>query len=155
MEFNIESEYNALGKKYNLPKFSDLDKEFEISDIDKTNFLLRHVLRGIAEKLDFYANLISELLQPDTASLSSMHEIRFLTEDEKSDMYGLFKRIMKINRNVLELILEQDEKKQASSLNNFYSEWMEIKKELLAHISKMKESWDKETAIEEDLGYMG
>ena len=155
MDNEIEKKYIELSKKYKLPKFSDIDTEFELSDFDNPNFILKNTLRGIVDKLDFYTNLITNLLQPDAASLSSMHETRFFAQNERNEVYSLFKIIMKHYRNAILLILENDEKKQADFLNRFFNEWLTIKKQLLIHIEKMKESWDKETTIDEDLGYLG
>ena len=136
----IEKEYNKLPKKYRLPKFKELNNEFEIGDLENTSFLLRNVLRKIAEKLEFYANLINDVMQPDTSSLSSMHETRFFTDEEKNDMYSLFKKLMKTYRSIIELVLDNDEKKQAEFLNKFFKDWMSIKKEILSYLGKMKDS---------------
>ena len=151
----IEKKYIELSKKYKLPKFNEIDSELELSSFDNANFLLKDALRSIVDKLDFYVNLITNLLQPDAASLSSMHETRFFAQDERNEVYSLFKIIMKHYRSAILLILENDEKKQADFLNRFFNEWLGIKKELLLYLEKMKESWDKETTIDEDLGYLG
>jgi|TARA_Y100000310_G_scaffold327902_1_gene395047 hypothetical protein len=151
----IEKEYIKLCKKYKLPKFKDLNNEFEISRLDNVDFLIRNILRNVAEKLEFYCNLINELLQPDTSSLSSMHEVRFFTDSEKNKLYNQFKKLMKTHRNIIRLVLEHDEKNQAKFLNSFFSEWLEIKKQLINYLSKMKDSWDKETSMEENIAYFG
>ncbi|MBI2208181.1 hypothetical protein HYU50_01680 [Candidatus Woesearchaeota archaeon] len=155
MTNEIEKEYSKLANKYKLPDFKGLDLEFEINELESTSFVLRNILRKVAEKIEFYTDLINDLLQPDTASLSGMHETRFFMDEEKSSIYDLFKKLMKSYRNIIMLILEQDEKKQAEFLNSFYREWAEIKKQLLAYLEKMKDSWDRETSIEQDLGYFG
>ncbi|MCH8003296.1 MAG: hypothetical protein IH934_01590 [Nanoarchaeota archaeon] len=151
----IEKEYNKLSKKFKLPKFKEIDSEFEISNLENTRFLIRNVLRRIEEKLEFYIEVIGNLVHPDASSLSSMYEVRYFSDDEKNDMYNLFKKLMKTNRNIIELILSSDEKKQADFLNGFFNEWLIMKKELLDFLNKMKDSWEKESTIEEDLGYFG
>ena len=108
----IETEYNKLSKKYKLPKFKEIDEEFEISNLETPNFLVRNALRKTAEKLEFYIDVIGNLVHPDASSLSSMYEIRFFSDDEKDNMYNLFKKLMEANRNILELVLENNEKKQ-------------------------------------------
>jgi hypothetical protein len=155
MPKEIEKEYSKISKKYKLPKFKDINEEFEISSLEDKNFLLRNILRKIIEKLEFYVDLLGNLLQPDAASLSSMHELRFFTDEDKSAMYKLFKRMMKANRNIIELVLENDEKVQADFLKNFFTEWVNMKKELLTLVKKMRDSWDRDTSIEEHLGYFG
>ena len=147
--------YGELSKKYKLPKFKDIDEEFELSSFDTEKFLLKSTLRRIAEKLEFYIEVIGNLVHPDGSSISSMYEIRFFSDNEKNEMYMLFKKMMRSHRNVIELVLSNDAKEQAQFLNEFFAEWMEIKNMLRAYIGKMKESWEKETSIQEDLGYFG
>ena len=155
MANEIEKEYDSLSKKYKLPKFKDIDAEFEISSLENEKFLIKNILRGISEKLEFYIEFISNLVHPDGSSISSMYEIRFFSEDDKNDMYMLFKKLMKTHRNIVEMVLKNDEKEQSDFLNKFFADWQDMKKELLKHIEKMKDSWGKQSTIEEDIGYFG
>jgi len=155
MTNEIEKDYNKLCKKFKLPKFKEIDEEFEISILENSNFLIKNILRKIAEKQEFYIEVIGNLVHPDASSISSMYEIRFFTDDEKNDMYNLFKSMMKSNRNILELILNNNESEQVKFLNDFFNDWINIKKDITIYITKMKESWGKESTIEEDLGYFG
>ena len=138
-----------------MPKFNGIDAEFEISSLDNAKFLLKNILRKISEKLEFYIEVIGSLVHPDGSSISSMYEIRFFSEDEKNGMYMMFKELMKIDRNIVEIILRNDEKELADFLNKFFSDWINIKKELLKYIEKMKDSWEKQSTIEDDIGYFG
>ena len=155
MTNEIEQGYNKLRKKYKLPKFNEIDSEFEISNLESARFLIKNILRRIEEKLEFYIEVIGNLVHPDASSLSTMYEVRYFSDDEKNDMYMLFKKLMKANRSIIELILVSDEKKQTDFLKGFLNEWQDMKKELISHIGKMKDSWEKESTIEEDLGYFG
>ena len=155
MANEIEEEYSSLSKKYKLPKFKDIDAEFEISALDNEKFLIKNMLRSVSEKLEFYIEIIGSLVHPDGSSISSMYEIRFFTEDEKNGMYMLFKKLMKTHRNIVEMVLKNDEKEQSDFLNKFFADWQDMKKELLKHIEKMKDSWGKQSTIEEDIGYFG
>ena len=151
----IEKEYSKLSKKYKLPKFKEIDNEFEISTLESPSFLIKNILRKIEEKLGFYIEVIGNLVHPDASSLSSMYEIRYFSDDEKDEIYNLFKKLMKVDRSIVEVVLENDEKKQAEFLNKFFSNWLGTKKELLKYIEKMKESWEKQSTIEEDTAYFG
>ena len=151
----IERGYNKLRKKYKLPKFNEIDSEFEISNLESAKFLIKNILRRIEEKLEFYIEVIGNLVHPDASSLSTMYEVRYFSDDEKNEVYMLFKKLMKANRSIIGLILVSDEKKQTDFLNGFLNEWQDMKKELIDHIGKMKDSWEKESTIEEDLGYFG
>jgi len=150
-----EKQYYELRKKFKLPEFKEIDYEFEISDLEETNFLLRAIIRRIAEKLDFCTTILGEILQPDTSNLYAMHETRFFDEEEKKIMYELYSKLMTIRRHSIELSLEHSEKNEAEFISLFFNEWKILNKELLNYVKKMKLSWKSETDIKEDLGYLG
>ena len=151
----IEKQYIELKNKYKLPEFKDMDFEFEISDLEETNFLLRAIIRKIAEKLDFYSTMLEEILQPDTSNLYAMHETRFFDEKEKNVMYDLYKKLMDFNRASIELSLGHNERNEADFINQFFEEWNALKQELLKFVNKMRTSWKEEVDIKEDLRYLG
>ena len=155
MTNEIQKEYEKLSKKYKLPKFDDIDLAFEISSLEDTAFLLRGIIGKIVEKINFYTKFLEEFLQPDTSSLSSMHEIHFFSEEEKRKIYSLYKKLMRLDREAIGTDLMQDENKEAGYISDTFNAWLELKNELLGYVTKMRESWDKETSIEEDLGYLG
>ncbi|MDP7263561.1 MAG: hypothetical protein QGI38_03480 [Candidatus Woesearchaeota archaeon] len=155
MTNDIEKEYSNLSKKYKLPKFREIDNEFEISTLENPSFLTKNILRRIAEKLEFYIEVIGSLVHPDASSLSNMYEVRYFSDDEKNEIYRLFKKLMKINRSMIKAVLEGDEKKEADFLNNFFIEWLDIKKELLVYVEKMKKAWETQSTIEQDTPYFG
>jgi len=150
-----EEQYNELRKKHKLPEFKEIDNEFEISDIEETSFLLRAIVRRIAEKLDFYTTMLEELLQPDTSNLYAMHETRFFDQSEKNKMYDLYRRLMDYNRQSIEFSLEHNDKDKVEFINNILNEWGSLRKELLKFVKKMRASWSIDTDIKEDIGYLG
>ena len=42
-DFDLKKEYEVLKKRYNLPSFKDLDREFDIAEIEHDGFLLRRI----------------------------------------------------------------------------------------------------------------
>ncbi len=151
-----EKEYSELRKRLKLPDFKELDNEFEISDMDETNFFLRAIIRRIAEKLDFYTTMIEEILQPDTSSLYAMHEIRNLDENEKKRVYEAYARLMNFNRQSIEISISHNENEEAEFIKNVNGEWKAIKPELLKFVKNLRASWNaKEADIKEDLRYLG
>ena len=133
-----EMQYNELKKKFKLPEFKEIDFEFEISDLDETNFLLRTIIRRIAEKLDFYTTMLQEILQPDASNLYAMHETRAFDENEKNQMYDLYSRLMDFNRQSTEVFLGHDVKSEAEFINNVFNDWKSLKNELLKFNIKNK-----------------
>ena len=150
-----EKQYAELRKKFKLPDFKEIDFEFEISDLEETNFLLRAVIRKMADKLEFCSTMLEEILQPDASNLYAMHETRFFDEQEKKGMNELYSKLMALNRHCIEVLLSLDEKEQANFISNAAAEWKNLKNELLKYIRKMKSSWTSEIEPEDEVGYMG
>ena len=152
---NIEKQWGDLKKKYNLPDFKDLDSDFEISSAEETNFPTKSIIIKISEKVDFYAGLVADVLQPDTVNLYAMHETRFFDEAEKKSIYNLYCKLMDFNRKCIELSLMNSEKDNAEFILKLYTEWQELKPKLINVVGKMRESWSKDTDTKEDLEYFG
>lgn len=146
--------YESLRRKYKLPAFDELDAEFEISAIEAETALLREVRKQISEKVGNVNSFVEEVLQPDT-NLVNLYESRVFDEDEKKRLFELYKRLMVVDRNLVELMIANDEKLDAAFIKSFHEEWRKIKPELLRFIRKLKESWEKETEEGETAGYMG
>ena len=155
MAKELEKQWEELSKKHHLPAFKELDLDFEASAIEDTNFPLMAVISKMAEKIDFYIGILSDLLQPDLANIYSMHETRAFNEHEKKDIYDLYTKLMPYSRRCLELSLMNNPKEEIEFIIAFQKEWQNIKKELINFLSKMKESWYTESDIKEDLGYLG
>ena len=154
MEHDIKKEYEVLKKKYNLPEFSLLDSEFEISSIDEPNFLVRHIRKKIDERVEYFCKILEGILQPDTC-LSGLHECKFFNEQQKKDIYALYKKLMVMNRYAVELSILNNEQQDVSFILETVQEWDEIKKKLARYASQLKENWEKEIEVKEDVGYFG
>ena len=150
----VKKLYESLRKKYKLPGFDELDAEFEISAIEAESGLLREVRKQISEKVGNVSSLVEEVLQPDT-NLVNLYESRVFDEDEKKRLFELYKRLMVVDRNLVELMIANDEKLDAEFIKSFAAEWKKTKPELLRFIRKLRESWEKETEEGESAGYMG
>lgn len=151
---NIKKTYGSLKKKYNLPGFDELDRDFEIAGIEEETFLLREIRKKIAEKLEFFSKILEGTLQPET-TLTQLYEAKFFSEEEKEKMFKLYKAIMMLHRQALLLSIENDEKHDAEFVNSFFGQWPRIKGQLATFFKKMEKGWKKETDVKEDLGYLG
>jgi len=150
----IKTAYSELKKKYkDLPSFEDLDNEFEISGVED-NFILRGIRRKCVEKVEFFAKIVEDLLQPD-ANLTNMYECRDFGDGEKENIYNLFKRLMFFSRSAAEVALKSDDKEDARFLSVFFNSWMDLKPDLMVIVSKITDSWERDTEFKEDLEYFG
>jgi len=150
----IKDKYSKLAKTYNLPDFDKLNNEFEIFKIEKEDFLLREIRKKIAEQLQEFIEVLDSVLQPD-AVISDMQECHAFTDDEKGNVYNVYKKLMYLHRYSLEVSILGDEKKDAEFIVSAFNEWVNIKKELSNVISRIKDCWKKESDIHEVLSYLG
>ncbi len=151
---NIKENYQKSEKKHNLPGFDSLNNEFEINDIEETEFLLREIRRKITKKIDVYVELLEGLLYP-AEGLCDMHECRVFSEAEKNRMFELYKKLMFLSRLSVEISIDENDSRSSDFINQVWKHWAGIKKELLPFVSKVKDSWLEETDIKEEPGYMG
>lgn len=152
---NIKKKYDELKKKYSLPSFEEIDKEFEISKIEEDEpFLLHEAMKKVCEKIEAMHGILDKVLQPE-AHIADMHECNTFSDDEKEKLYDLYKRLMWINRFAVENSMDNDDKKSAEFINTMWKRWAAVKKEFSTAVRKMKESWEKDSIYKEDLKYLG
>lgn len=155
-EFDIKQEYEKLKKKYkDLPNFDAIDFEFEISNTEKDGFVCRRILERIVDKIEYLQKILEGILQPDTNSFSSMYECYCFNEEEKKRILEVYKKLMAIYREGLELIIEMDEKKQIEFICKVTKEWKEFRKKVTEKIKKLKVCWLETKEYKEIQQYMG
>lgn len=144
----LRKKYDLLISKHNLPKYNDVDREFEISfiskDIEEINFPLRVVRRKMNDKFAMFANGLQNIISPSTNSIISMHESKFFSDEDKESIIDLIKQIMQLERHSLLLDIASSEKDDAEWINFSYQKWMGLKKHLVRFIELIVEGWQKE-----------
>ena len=152
----MKTEFENLKKKYNLPSFDDLNKEFQIDDIENENSILKEIRGKILEKSNTYAKFLEDLLQPDTTP-SSFYECTILnSENEKKTVFELYKKLMIIDRAGLETNLLSSDELEAEFIKKTYEEWLKIKQKLLEIVTLVRKSWEKEDVYTQFKGeYLG
>tara|TARA_B100000315_G_C14456857_1_gene531816 strand:- start:245 stop:715 length:471 start_codon:yes stop_codon:yes gene_type:complete len=152
---SIRDRYDYLKKTYNLPDFEKLDLEFELNTIDRDDFLLSDIRKKMMEKIEFFCDIIESSLQPDTSSLASMHECKFLEDEEKEKLYKLYKRLMFLNKSAILLGINSTDKDELVFINIILKEMPEVKRKILSFVNKVKENWRNGSDIKEEIGYLG
>jgi hypothetical protein len=150
----IKESYDRLRKKHNLPDFDKINNEFEISTLEKDDFLIRAVRRRMAEKLSHFAKFLEDLLSPD-ASFASMTECRDITEDDKQQIFDLFQKLMYFGTLSSQLDLLCDDDKEVDFIIKFFAEWQAIKKDLNLLLEKIKSSWTEKDSKDFKATYLG
>ncbi len=150
----MKKEYETLRKKYNLQEFNELNRTFDIGELESED-ILREIRKKIVEKINSYTKFLEGLLQPDT-STSGFFECDVLSSDkEKKKLFDLYKKLMIIDRSSLLVSLASTDEEEAKFINETYKEWNNLKEELINLITLVKESWKKNTTIKTEEEYFG
>jgi hypothetical protein len=152
----LKEDYKKLQERYNLPSFEKLNEDFQVEKAVEfeTDFVLREVRRCITDKFFNYLRFIESILTPNNVPMFVFGITKTLGIKEKEKLIELYKKIARVDIDLIELDLEYSEEKEASSIKSYSELWQSIKKELMYIVSVIKKNWD--VKIEDNgKGYLG
>jgi len=146
----LKEAYRVLQIKYNLPSFEKLNEDFQIEKAAEleTDFVLREVRRYVTDKFFNYLRFIESILTPVNAPMFVFAITKTIGVKDREKLIELYKKIAKVDIDLIDLDVEYSEEKEADSIKKYYEMWQEIKKELLEVVDVIKKNWD--TKIGED-----
>lgn len=139
----IEEGYREIAKKHNLPKFEELNREFDIASIrpDKCGLLLRAVMRMMAGRLSYLASISDAPLNPNPYSYHNITECTRLTKEDKEKIIAHYRMLcIWLHKAVLAEL--SGEKDIAGYINSLWNSWPKIKKEAREIAKKFTEAWE-------------
>lgn len=153
---DLKKKYKELQKKYGLPDFEELNKEFAIEKIaeTETDFLTREIRRFIADKIYNYLRFCETLMNPVNAPMFVFLIIKSMSPEEKKKISDSYNKLSEINFELVKLDLEFDEKTDAEFIKKTYDSWKSLRKILVDIIKKAKSSKD-EKENKNNGGYFG
>jgi hypothetical protein len=140
----LKEDYKKLQEKYNLPSFEKLNEDFQIEKTSEseTDFVLKEVRRHITDKFFNYLRFIESILTPNDVPMFVFAITKTLGQKDREKLIELYKKIAKVDIDLIELDLQYSEEKEAKSIKSYYEIWQEIKKDLLYIVSVIKKNWD-------------
>ncbi len=140
----LKQEYSKLQEKHSLPSFEKLNEDFQIEKAaeGETDFVLREVRRYVTDKFFNYLRFIESILSPTNAPMFVFAITKTLGIKEREKLIELYKKIAKIDIDLIELDIEYSEEKEANSIKKYYEMWQNIKKEFLEVVEVIKKNWD-------------
>lgn len=148
--------YRTLEAKYNLPSFNKLNEDFMIEKASEseTDLILKEIRICITEKFLNYLRFIESIINPTNAPMFVFAITKTIGIKEKEKLVELYKKIAKVEIDMIELDLEYSEKKEAEAVIKYYNAWQDIKKELSGIVKSINGNWDAK--IEDNgKGYFG
>jgi len=145
-------EYEELRKEHPILPDKEELKEYEI-DYEQKN-ILKEILKKISERYEPILETLEHIISPDPSNFTDMYECRTFTQGEKKQIFEIFKQLMTNYRMLLEADLS-DEKTQTETIKKTNETWKTLKKQVIPHIKKLKEAWQKQIEVNEILDYLG
>ncbi len=140
----LKENYKKIQQIHNLPDFDKLNSDFAIEKIaeTETDFLIREVVKTMAEKFSNYLRFVELLLNPVNSPMFIFSLIKTMGETEKKKLSEIYKELVRIELNLIELDVDFSEKKEVDFINDSYKIWINLKKDFLSIIEKIKSNWD-------------
>ncbi len=128
---NLKESYKVIHKKYNLPSFDDLNKDFKIEKIAEveTDFLIREIRLLLGEGLESFLRIVEAMLNPVNVPMFLYPIVKALGADEKAKLMEIHKDLSKMMFDSMKLIIEYDENKEADYISKGFKSWQIIKKD--------------------------
>ncbi len=135
----LKEKYEKFRKKHNLPVFNDINKAFDIEEIDsESDFLIRKIRRYISEKLAGYMRFIEILLNPSNAPIFFFKLIKKMDNSDKETLTKLYEELGNIELETIALDLKYNEENEAVLVKKLYDLFNDkIKEELLEILKKL------------------
>lgn len=141
----FKKKYAEIQNKHDLPSFEELNQDFHIEKLCKTesDYLVREIRKFMIEKLQNYARFIESIINPSGASIFIFSIIKTLNEEDKKILSEVYKKLSRIEIDLIDLDLYFSEQKEVEFVKSFSSVWQSIKKDLLGVLGSIKNNWDK------------
>jgi hypothetical protein len=130
---DVKKKYEPLCKKYKIPSFDELNKEFEIEKVQEheTDYLLREVRKTISEKMSAFLRFFETILNPVMAPVFVIAALKNLENGEKQKIKEIYEAMVSVEIGTIELDVEYSEKKEAEFIIKAVKKWKAIKPEIL------------------------
>jgi len=140
----IKEKYEKLKKKYNLPNFDDVNKDFDIIKVDENSeTMLRDIRKTIMAKYSSVLGFVELLLNPSGGSMFYMFLVNGIGNSEKEKLKTLFTKLGEIEIDSIHRDIEYDEEKEAEFLKLRFEDWKQIQPELKSIADSLKLNWKK------------
>jgi hypothetical protein len=140
----IKKAYKIIEKKYKLPSFEEINKEFWVEEVAnrETDFLIRNIRSKIGDFLSRVARFIESLINPVNATMFHLFILKALNQEDKKVLSEIHKKIIKMEVEYIKLDIFFSEEKEAKFIKESYNLWLKIKKDLFQILEKVETELD-------------
>lgn len=153
----LKKQYSLLQVKYKLPKFSELNEDFDIEKLQdrETEHLLKGVRRAMIEKIANVIRFLELLLNPsETPTPMFIYAIlKNITPETRKSIESLYKELSNLELGSIGLDVSHNEKEEAYFIKAVYQSWSKHQPDLKQITQRLSMSWKKDKKSER--GYLG
>ena len=152
----LKKDYKKVQKKFELPDFEEFNEDFCIEKIAeaKTDFLIREMRKFMADKFSNYLRFIETILNPVNVPMFVFSVVKTIGAEEKKKLTEIYKKLARIEVELIELDVQFVEKKEAEFVKENYKVWQGIKKNLLEVLGVIRKNWEIKSEVN-GKGYFG
>lgn len=128
--------------------------EFDFLTIsEETENLSKAMAQKVKDRIQQYAHLLEDLIQPDN-DLSSLNEVSFFDEEDQKKIIKSYRHLMGLVRTYTEADLRGGDI-FAKFIISAITEWQREKEWLLTIAQRLQEGWKGEEKFQVEKGYFG
>lgn len=153
----LKQNYEILRKKYKLPSFDEINKEFDIEKLQEkeSDFMLREIRRCIGDKIAAFLRFFEMLVNPQTAPIFILYGLKSLAFEEKNKIEKIYRELAMIEINLINLDIEENEKEEAEIIKTSLKKWNELKPSLKEVNSILRKIIQGKTEKTKEKSYFG
>jgi len=139
--------------KLGIKEAEPVIREFDLLSIpDEAEDLVRETAKKVRDRVENHAQLLEDLLQPDT-SLAAMNECSYFSDEELEGIVRTYRKLMSILRSFT--IADVDGREYGKFITQALGEWQKQKPALQKIAKKLQAGWEENQPLQREKGYFG
>lgn len=154
---DVKKKYETLRKKYQLPTFEELIREFP-AKLDNPDLILHDIVDKICEDMHNRTQTLEPIIFTGFSGEPSVLYETNMLKDKRDNAFGLFKELMSIGWKGEKVKNIAKESEMAEFIKTVHDEWVNKLKKKFVEICELFEKKWKEAKLREsptDLMYHG
>ncbi len=146
---DVKEKYEKLRKKYQLPLFENIIREFPVK-LDSPDLILHDITEKICEEISNRVQTLESIIFVGSSSEPSTLYETSMMKDKKDKLFELYKELMSIRWRGEKVKNIAKEEKMADFVKTIYDEWVnKIKKKFIEICEIFEKKW-KDVKLRED-----
>lgn len=149
---DIKERYESC--EADLPSYKELNAEFDLDELPpETRRVCKEAAKRVFDRISGFKGILEGLLQPER--FLEIQESSVLTEPQRTEISMLLRKLMRLDRIMLEAELLNTDAAYADYLRIAWAEWPALKEHIIPIVQRLQEEWRKPSAAKNVLNYLG